>query len=134
MKLEPKKIVTTADLRSFGLLVGTVFGLIAVYPLLKGEALRAWASVIAAALIAPAIFFPPLLDLPYRFWAIIGKVLGSVNTRIILTVLYFGAIVPVSLVLKIFGKNPLKLNFDAEAASYRELPESRHGSSLKNQH
>lgn len=131
--MKNNKELNNADLRSFGLLVGAVFGLIALYPLFKGENLRAWATVISIALIAPAIFFPPLLELPFRFWAVLGHILGWLNTRIILTVLYFAAIVPVSLVLKIFGREPLKLHFDPDLVSYREMPEKNSDSSLKNQ-
>lgn len=133
MKKPRTTTVTSAELRSFGLLVGTVFGLIAIYPLISGATLRAWAAVIGASLIAPAIFFPPLLELPYQVWNMIGKVLGWLNTRIILTVLYFAAIVPVSLVLKIFGRDPLKLQFDPDAESYREKPENQEDANLKNQ-
>ena len=130
---EQKKELTAPELRSFGLSVGTVFGLIALYPLFRGEAARAWAAVISASLIAPAIFSPQLLELPFRLWSVIGKALGWLNTRIILTVLYFAAVVPVSLVLKIFGRDPLKLNFDPEARTYREEPDDSNDSSLKNQ-
>ena len=130
---EQKSKPTGSELRSFGLLVGIVFGLIAIYPLFKEEAIRAWAAVISVSLIAPAIFSPQLLELPFRIWGGIGQVLGWVNTRIILTVLYFAAVVPVSLVLKIFGRDPLKLNFDPEAQTYRDRPENSHDSSLKNQ-
>ncbi|MFZ5950633.1 MAG: SxtJ family membrane protein [Candidatus Rifleibacteriota bacterium] len=128
-----KKSLNPTELRTFGLSVGIVFGLIALYPLFKGESIRAWAAIIGTSLIAPAIFFPPLLELPFKAWQVIGHALGWLNTRIILSVLYFAAIVPVSLVLKIFGREPLKLHFDPEASSYREMPENKTGSSLKNQ-
>ncbi|MEW6711028.1 MAG: SxtJ family membrane protein, partial [Candidatus Riflebacteria bacterium] len=104
MNNEEIKSLNPTELRTFGLSVGVVFGLVALYPLFKGETIRAWAAVISTALIAPAIFFPPLLELPFRVWQVIGHALGWLNTRIILSVLYFAAIVPVSLVLKIFGR------------------------------
>lgn len=125
--------VSNKELKSFGLMVGTVFGFIAIYPLFRGESLRTWAAIISVALIGPAIFFPPLLHLPFRLWAIIGKILGWINTRIILTVLYFVGIVPVSFILKISGKDPLQKKFDANAVSYREKPVEENDSSLKNQ-
>jgi hypothetical protein len=133
MNKTPEKQPDARELRTFGLLVGAVFGLIAVYPLFKGETIRAWSAVISAALIAPAIFFPPLLALPHRIWSMIGHILGWLNTRIILTLLYFAAIVPVSLVLKILGRDPLKLSFDPELDTYREKPEKQGGSDIRRQ-
>ncbi len=133
MNNKAEKPLNNSDLRTFGLLVGGVFGLIAVYPLFRGELIRAWAAVISVALIAPAIFFPPLLALPYRFWSLIGRILGWLNTRIILSLLYFAAIVPVSLVLKILGRDPLKLSFDPELDTYREKPDKQGGSDIRKQ-
>jgi hypothetical protein len=133
MKKTDSKSVGNAQLRSFGLAVGAVFGLIAVYPLFKGAELRAWASLISIALIAPAIIFPPLLLLPFRLWTFIGEILGWLNTRIILTGLYFLALLPVSLIMKISRKDPLKRKIDRKAESYREKPECGNEKDLKNQ-
>jgi hypothetical protein len=130
----PQNKITDATLRSFGISVGTVFALIALYPVLKEEAITVWAIIIAAALIFPAIIFPGLLILPFRFWSMIGSGLGWLNTRIILSVLYFLAIVPVSLFMRIVDSDPLKLKFDASAHSYREPPEDLNGSNLTDQH
>jgi hypothetical protein len=128
------KPVTNKELRSFGLLVGAVFALIAIYPLFKGEDVRIWSAVLSAALIGPAIVFPPLLRLPFRAWNLIGTTLGWVNTRMILTLIYVVAIVPVSIILRITGKDPLKCDFAADQKSYRETREKSEESSLKNQY
>ncbi|GAB4276118.1 MAG: hypothetical protein Kow0029_17810 [Candidatus Rifleibacteriota bacterium] len=133
MNKEEKKI-SNIELRNFGLMVGVIFGLIALYPLVKGHPLRAWAAVISIALIAPAIIFPPLLDLPFRLWSTIGRALGWINTRIILTVLYFCVLFPVSVILRLLGKEPLKLTFDYNAETYREPPDNSHEKDMHNQY
>jgi len=121
--MQIKKETTAKELRNFGLLVGAVFGLIACWPVFWGNPVRVWAAVISIVLAGPAIIRPALLLYPYRCWMTIGAGLGWVNTRIILALLYFVAVMPVGLLLRLLGRSPLKLNFDPSAASYRELPE-----------
>ncbi len=118
-----KKETTTKELRNFGLLVGAVFGIIACWPAFQGHPVRVWAAIISFVLVCPAIISPALLQLPYRCWMTVGSGLGWVNTRIILALLYFAAVMPVGLLLRMLGRSPLKLHFDPAATSYRELPE-----------
>jgi len=117
------KETTTTELRNFGLLVGAAFTLIACWPAFWGNPVRIWAAVVAIILAGPAIIQPNLLRWPYRCWITIGAGLGWVNTRVILAILYFVAVMPVGLLLRMLGRSPLKLHFDPSAASYRELPE-----------
>lgn len=121
--MQKTKETTTKELRNFGLLVGAAFALIACWPALWGNPVRIWAAVMSIILAGPAIIQPALLCWPYRSWMIIGAVLGWVNTRIILAILYFVAVMPVGLLLRLLGRSPLKLHFDPSTASYRELPE-----------
>jgi len=118
-----KKEATEKELRNFGLLVGAVFGLIACWPIFSGNPLRIWATVVFMLLIGPAIIKPVLLQSAHRCWMTVGSALGWVNTRVILAILYFMAVMPVGLLLRLFGRTPLKLHFDPSATSYRELPE-----------
>ncbi len=77
---------------------------------------------------------PQLLTTPYRLWIKTGEKLGWLNTRIILTILYFTAVLPVAVILRLSGKTPLKLKFDPQADSYREQPEENSDSTLKDQY
>lgn len=133
MKIQKNNITTPGELRNFGLLVGIAFGLIAVWPLLSDQPTRVWAATVALLLILPALFSPKLLSAPYKIWKTIGAALGWFNTRVILTLLYFGAILPTGLLLKIFGSQPLKLHFDKNADTYREMPENDPEGNLKEQ-
>ncbi len=121
--MQTKKEATSKELRNFGLLVGAAFALISFWPVFWGNPVRIWAAVISIVLTAPAIIKPALLFYPHRCWMTIGAGLGWVNTRIILALLYFVAVMPVGLLLRLLGRSPLKLHFDPSAASYRELPE-----------
>lgn len=127
------KHVTEKELRVFGLLVGGVFAIIALWPIFWQLSPRTWAAGLAIALLFPAIFSPTVLRLPQRIWTIIGKALGWFNTRLILTLLYFVAILPIALLLRLAGRTPLKLNFDSAAETYREHPEDQSQSNISEQ-
>ena len=111
------------ELRNFGLLTGAIFLIIALWPLFYALPVRMWLAIPSALLIFSAILFPTVLSTPYRLWMKFGSALGWINTRIILTLLYFLAILPIAVLLRILGKTPLKLKFDAKTCSYRETPE-----------
>lgn len=96
-------------LRSFGLLVGGVLMAWGGYRLWRGKAPAAWngttvALALGAALALLGLLIPGVLRLPYRAWMAIGHVLGALNTRILLLVVYWLLIVPIGLTRRIlFG-------------------------------
>ncbi|MCA9498840.1 MAG: SxtJ family membrane protein [Nitrospirales bacterium] len=117
---------TTKDLRSFGLLMGGVFLIVAVWPLIiHGENLRVWASLIAGTFGAMGIVFPKGLRLLHRVWMKIGEKLGWINSRIILGLLFFGMFTPMAFVMGLLGKRPLQLGYDPRANSYRVVKKAR---------
>jgi hypothetical protein len=111
---------TSKELRSFGLLMGGVFLIVAVWPLvIRGESLRVWASLIAGAFGAMGILFPTGLEPLHRVWMKIGEKLGWINSRIILGILFFGLFTPMAFIMWLLGKRPLQLGYDPKADSYR---------------
>ncbi|GJL58227.1 MAG: hypothetical protein NPIRA03_10840 [Nitrospirales bacterium] len=111
---------TAKDLRSFGLLMGGVFFIVAVWPLvIHGESIRVWASLIAGAFGAMGMIFPKGLKPLHRVWMKIGEKLGWINSRIILSLMFFGMFTPMAFVMGILGKRPLQLGYDPKAKSYR---------------
>jgi hypothetical protein len=48
-----------------------------------------------------------------------GAVLGAVNSRIILALVYYLLFTPLGIIGKLSGRNPLNLGFDRTAATYR---------------
>ncbi|PKL47807.1 MAG: hypothetical protein CVV42_11740 [Candidatus Riflebacteria bacterium HGW-Riflebacteria-2] len=123
----------SSELRNFGLLVGTAFLAIGLWPLLRQADARTWALVLATCLILPALLKPDWLQFPHAAWLKIGTALGWFNTRLILGILYIVAIVPIALILRISGKTPLQLKIDKNALSYREQPDSDDDQNLTQQ-
>jgi hypothetical protein len=122
------------DLRSFGLIVGGVFAVIAVWPLVfRGAPVRLWLLALAAALVVPALVAPRILSHPYRVWMAIGTALGWINTRIILSIVFFGMITPMGFVMRLSGRDPMRRNFESDAATYRVPARPRPGTHMLRQ-
>lgn len=111
--------------RSFGIVFTVVFAIIGLVPLIHGGALRLWSLIVAAAILAIALIYPRLLAPANRLWMKFGLLLHRVTNPIIMGFVFYLAVVPTALVLKMLGKDPLRRKLDKEAASYwipREPP------------
>ena len=121
------------QLRSFGLTVGGVFLLIGIFPFVwRGEELRLWAVIPAGLLIPLGLILPQVLAPLYKGWMAVGHVLGWINTRIILGILYYGLVVPMGLIMKIMGRDPMRRACVPGMESYRVVREPRSPSHMKN--
>lgn len=63
--------------------------------------------VAASVLLLCALFAAPLLQPVYRGWMRFGEVLGWLNTRILLTLVFFLVVTPTALVMRLFGRSPM---------------------------
>jgi hypothetical protein len=123
------------QLRSFGLIVGACFAVIGLLPvILRGQPPRIWALTVAAALAVAGVLIPQALRPLHRVWMQLAEVLGWINTRIILLLVFYVVIVPTGALLRIFGRDILHLRFSANADSYRVLRTKRPGSHMQQQY
>lgn len=94
--------------RSFGISVGVVLLAIAAALWWRGRVGRAEiVGGVGAFLLITGLVYAPLLKYPSAAWWRFSKVLGYVNARILLTVLFSVVLVPVSLVWRLTGRDPL---------------------------
>ena len=122
------------QLRSFGLMVGGVFGIIGAWPaVFRSEDPRFWALTVSVLLILPALVYPGILKGPFRLWMAIGHVLAWVNTRIILGIIFFGLFTPTGFIMRLFGWDPMRRRSDPKSESYRLVREPRPGDHMKHQ-
>lgn len=111
--------------RSFGLVFAAVFLVLACWPLLGHESVRVWALVASAAFAAVALLRPALLAGLNRQWARLGVLLSKVVSPIALGIVFYAALTPAGILMRLSGKDPLRLRRDAGARSYwlpREPP------------
>ena len=127
--------ITSKQLRSFGLIVGGIFAAIGVWPfILRNEDPLWWAVILAVCLLVPAVALPNGLFWPYKGWMAVGNVLGWINTRIILGVVFYGVITPIGLIRMWLGKDPMGRHVSPDLNSYRIPREPRPPSHLKKQY
>ena len=94
--------------KSFGVSVGGVLLLIAALLWWRGRHLRAEIlGGIGAVLLVLGLLSPKLLYYPSTLWWRFSRALGYVNARILLTLLFSLILVPLSLVWRALGKDPL---------------------------
>jgi hypothetical protein len=125
--------VTKRTLRQFGLMVGGVFLLIGLWPFVwRQEAVRIWAVVPGSLLAIAGLVVPSLLKQVYQGWMWVGHVMGWVNTRIILGVLFYGVVTPMGLVMKLTGRDPMRRGYEPDAQTYRVIRQPRPASHMKN--
>ena len=125
---------TRKELRQFGLLVGAVFTVIGLWPLVfRGESLRLWAVGIGGLLIAFGGILPQLLAPIHKGWMWVGHILGWVNTRILLGIVFYALLTPMGLVFRLMGKDTMREAFAESSTTYRVVRTPRPHSHMKYQ-
>jgi hypothetical protein len=125
-----EKTTTKKQLRSFGLILAGGFTVIALAPLIRGHNIRTWSLAIAIAFGLLGLIAPQILKPVFRVWMALGEVLAWINTRIILTIVYYALIVPTGVILRLRGKDPMRLKFERDADSYRVVRGKREASHM----
>jgi hypothetical protein len=104
--------------RSFGLFFSAVFAIIALLPLLGGDSIRAWPLIIASIFVMLAIVTPSVLAPVNKLWMKFGLLLHRIVSPLALGVVFYLTVLPTGLILRIIGKDPLRLRFDSKVESY----------------
>jgi len=114
-----EEVVASSSNRSFGLIVGLFSGCVAAVKFWHGEQGTGLAWAIAAfILISLAVLKPALLSRLNRLWFRFGLLLHKVMNPLLMAVMFYLVILPVSLLMRVFHKDPLRLKYDPHAATY----------------
>jgi len=106
------------ELRRFGLMVGCVLALIAVWLAWRGKAAYPLFLGSGGLLITFGAFFPNRLRAVYLGWMSVAFILGLVVSTALLTVFFYFIVTPVGLVARLFGNDFLTRQFEPQARSY----------------
>jgi len=110
--------VKTSSNRAFGWVFVTVFLIIALWPLVSGGALRWWLLIVSAMVAVVTIAAPALLTVPNRLWQRFGLLLHRIVSPVVLAIMFYGVITPMGVLMRAFGKDPLRLRRNGSAQSY----------------
>lgn len=104
--------------RSFGGVFTVVFAAIGLFPLIRGGEVRMWALVIAGVFFITALLMPALLGPLNRLWFKFGMLLHRVVSPLVMGMLFYVVVTPIGLLMRLFGKRPLNLEFETAENSY----------------
>jgi len=101
--------LTPAEGRKFGFTVGAAFAVLAGITWWRDHALlmQIFGGLAAALLVAGAVI-PGQLGPVYRGWMKLALMISKVTTPIFLGIVFFVVITPIGLLMRLFGKNPLR--------------------------
>ena len=113
--------LTSKDLRSFGLImavmIAAIFGLL--LPWVFDHDRPIWPWYVSGAFALGALVFARALRPIYKLWLAFGAVMGWINTRLILGILYFAMFTPISGLFALIGVDPMRRRLELETESYR---------------
>jgi hypothetical protein len=105
--------------RSFGFVMAGFFALVAVIPVIRDHgSVRWWAVGVALVALATALLWPSALAPLNRLWFKLSLLLNRIVSPVALGLLFFVAVTPIGLLMRLFGQDPLRLRMDPKAQSY----------------
>jgi hypothetical protein len=104
--------------RAFGLVWSAFFAVAGLWPLIGARPVRTWSLCAAGAFLLASLIRPSALAPLNRLWLRLGLLLQRITNPIVLGILFFGTVLPIGLLMRLAGKNPLRLGFDRDARSY----------------
>jgi len=122
------------ELRKFGVTTGLVVALLfgLALPWLLGFPFPIWPWIVFAILASWGLIAPMSLQPVHRTWMKFGLFMSRFTTPLILGLTFFIAIVPMGLLIRLFGHDALKLKVDRSADSYKIHSEKKTRDTLEN--
>ena len=104
--------------RSFGLLFFIVFIVVGLWPVIKGEAANIYLIMISLFFLIFGLINSKILSPFNKAWIKLGEILGLIIAPIIMALVYFIILTPISLIVRMLGKDLLGLKFLKKQDTY----------------
>jgi|TARA_Y100000294_G_scaffold172049_1_gene186274 hypothetical protein len=117
--------------RNFGIVFFIFFLIVSTYPLIKGGEIRIWPLIIALIFLILGIINSQLLTPLNKIWFKFGVFLGNFVSPIIMGIVFFIVVTPVSLILKLLGKDILNIKKNNKRTYWIDKSDPK--SKMKNQ-
>lgn len=104
--------------RSFGVVFAVFFLILGLIPLIKGAPIRYWALITSVLFLSVAIIKASLLHPLNLIWCKLGILMGKIVTPIVLCLLFYAVLTPLALLMRLSGKDPLRLKVEPQAKTY----------------
>ena len=97
--------------KSFGILFFIVFFLYGVWPALSSNEIKIWSLTISVIFLVLGLLNSKLLTPFNILWVKFGELLGRVISPIVMFIVYFIFVTPLAVIIRLFGKDLLKIKF-----------------------
>ena len=104
--------------RSFGLLFFIVFIAVGLWPVTKGEAANIYLILTSLFFLIFGLINSKILSPFNKTWIKLGEILGLIIAPIIMALVYFIILTPISLIVRMLGKDLLGLKFLKKQDTY----------------
>ena len=104
--------------RSFGILFFLVFLGFGLWPLTKEMSPNIYLIIISVVFLVLGLLNSKLLSPLNEIWIKFGEILGRVIAPLIMALVYFLILTPISLLVRAFGKDLLGLKYSKQQNSY----------------
>ncbi len=104
--------------RSFGFLFFVVFFAISLWPLKSQGDLRLWAFILSLVFLVLGVLNSKFLTPLSKLWLKFRILLGSIVSPIVMTAVFFIVVTPVGLIIRLLGKDLLRINKNKFASTY----------------
>ena len=105
-----KKIKVSSN-KSFGIVFSIFFLLISIYPLLNNDPIYYWSLFVSFIFLVLGLMNSKILSPLNLLWFKFGILLGRIISPVVMGIIFFLVVTPISIILKIFGKDVLNLKF-----------------------
>ena len=106
------KIKNTVTNRNFGLTFFGVFLVVSIWPLLYNEQIRIWSLIVGSIFLILGLLNSKILTPLNIIWFKFGIILGKLVSPIVMGIVFFFIVTPISIIMKIFRKDLLNLKFN----------------------
>jgi Saxitoxin biosynthesis operon protein SxtJ len=121
-----QNVVSDVQARKTAVVVAAVLAAIALWNLYRGRMTQvAVFGSIAGLLLVIGLLVPAAARAFHRFWMGLAGILGYINSRILLSVLYYGVFTPVGFVRRLMGRDPMRRRAPAESSYWIQRETTR---------
>tara|TARA_B100000963_G_C22497946_1_gene612375 strand:+ start:280 stop:660 length:381 start_codon:yes stop_codon:yes gene_type:complete len=104
--------------RSFGLLFFIVFLALALWLFLKNGEINLYLISIGLIFLVLGLLNSKILTPLNKAWVKLGEILGRIIAPIVMAIVYFLILTPISLLVRLFGKDLIGMKFSNDIKSY----------------
>jgi len=117
--------------KNFGIVFFVVFLIIALYPLLENESVRVWSIILSVIFLILGLLNSTILSPLNKVWFKFGIALGNFVSPIVMGLVFFIVVTPISIIMRILKKDLLNLKKSNKKTYWIER--SKIESKMKNQ-